>query len=127
MDTQDDMIESEETITPETSPTDLPVEQAAPVAESPKQEAIAAPKVGSRKREFTGKVVSSKPDKTIVLAIERQIQHPLYKKYFKRVKKLMAHDETNSCGVGDVVRVRESRPLSARKRWTLVEIIQRAQ
>lgn len=79
------------------------------------------------KKVRTGKVVSNKADKTIVVAIERQVAHPLYKKYFKRTKKVMAHDETNQCQIGDTVRVIESRPLSARKRWALVEIIERAQ
>jgi small subunit ribosomal protein S17 len=79
------------------------------------------------KKVRTGKVVSNKADKTIVVAIERQVAHPLYRKYFKRTKKVMAHDETNQCQIGDTVRVMESRPLSARKRWTLVEIIERAQ
>jgi small subunit ribosomal protein S17 len=79
------------------------------------------------KKVRTGKVVSNKADKTIVVAIERQVAHPLYKKYFKRTKKVMAHDETNQCQIGDTVRVIESRHLSARKRWALVEIIERAQ
>jgi small subunit ribosomal protein S17 len=65
-------------------------------------------------------------NKSIVVAIERQVAHPLYKKYYKQTKKVMAHDETNECRVGDTVRVIESRPLSARKRWMLVEIVDRA-
>lgn len=79
------------------------------------------------KKIRTGKVVSNKADKTIVVSIESQIAHPLYRKYFKRTKKIMAHDEANQCQIGDTVRVVECRPLSARKRWTLVEITQRAQ
>jgi len=79
------------------------------------------------KKVRTGKVVSNKADKTIVVSIESQIAHPLYRKYFKRTKKVMAHDESNQCQIGDTVKVIECRPLSARKRWTLVEIIQRAQ
>jgi small subunit ribosomal protein S17 len=75
----------------------------------------------------TGKVVSNKAEKTIVVSIERQVAHPLYKKYFKLTTKVMAHDENNECNIGDVVKVIESRPLSARKRWALVEIIERAQ
>jgi small subunit ribosomal protein S17 len=71
--------------------------------------------------------VSNKADKTIVVAIERQVAHPLYRKYFKQTTKVMAHDEKNECNIGDVVKVIESRPLSARKRWALVEIIERAQ
>ncbi len=81
----------------------------------------------SRRKVRTGKVVSNKAEKTIVVSIERQIAHPLYKKYFKRSTKVMAHDEKNECNIGDVVKVIESRPLSARKRWALVEIIERAQ
>ncbi|MDQ1265589.1 MAG: small subunit ribosomal protein, partial [Bacteroidota bacterium] len=78
------------------------------------------------KRIMQGKVSSNKPDKTIIVAIVRQVAHPLYKKYYKRTKKFMAHDANNECNVGDVVKIRESRPLSARKRWELIEIVQRA-
>ncbi|RMF35602.1 MAG: 30S ribosomal protein S17 [Chlorobiota bacterium] len=73
-----------------------------------------------------GVVVSNKMDKTIVVAVERQVMHPLYKRYYKRTKKYMAHDERNECAIGDVVRIIESRPLSRRKRWMLLEIVQRA-
>ncbi len=82
--------------------------------------------IKSNRRILTGKVTSNKMDKTIVVTIERQVIHPLYKKYFKRSKKVMADDPNNDCNIGDVVKVRESRPLSAKKRWTLVEIVQRA-
>ena len=74
-----------------------------------------------------GKVVSNKMQKSIVVAVERQVMHPLYKKYFRQTKKFMAHDENNDCQIGDVVRIIESRPLSARKRWTLLEVVERAQ
>lgn len=80
----------------------------------------------SRRKVRTGKVTSNKADKTIVVSIERQVAHPLYRKYFKRTTTVMAHDEKNECNIGDVVKVIESRPLSARKRWALVEIIERA-
>ena len=73
-----------------------------------------------------GMVVSDKMDKTIVVAIEDRVQHPLYKKILKRTYKLKAHDENNECGVGDKVRVMETRPLSKDKRWRVVEIIERA-
>ncbi len=73
-----------------------------------------------------GKVVSDKMDKTIAVAIERRVKHPIYKKYFKKTKKYLAHDEQNTCSIGDVVRIMETRPLSARKRWRLVEVIERA-
>ncbi|MCX6146730.1 MAG: 30S ribosomal protein S17 [Candidatus Kapabacteria bacterium] len=80
----------------------------------------------SNKKILQGKVTSNKCDKTITIIVVRQIAHPIYKKYFKRSKKFMAHDELNTCKTGDVVRIRECRPLSARKRWELVEIVQRA-
>ena len=73
-----------------------------------------------------GKVTSTKGDKTIVLTIQRLVAHPLYKKYYKVNKKVMAHDENNDCNEGDTVRVIESRPLSRRKRWRLLDIIERA-
>ena len=74
----------------------------------------------------TGKVVSDKMDKTIVVAVEDRVAHPLYKKIIKRTYKLKAHDEKNECGVGDIVRVMETRPLSKDKRWRMVEIIEKA-
>ena len=73
-----------------------------------------------------GQVVSDKMDKTIVVAIEDSVQHPLYKKTMKRTYKLKAHDENNECGIGDKVSVMETRPLSKTKRWRLVEIIEKA-
>ena len=73
-----------------------------------------------------GKVVSNKMDKTIVVAIEDRIQHPLYKKIMKTTAKLKAHDENNECNIGDTVRIMETRPLSKDKRWRLVEIIEKA-
>ncbi len=73
-----------------------------------------------------GKVVSDKMDKTIVVAIEDSVKHPLYNKVIKRTYKLKAHDENNECGVGDRVKVMETRPLSKDKRWRLVEIMEKA-
>ena len=73
-----------------------------------------------------GKVVSNKMDKTIVVAVEDHVRHPLYKKIVKRTYKLKAHDENNECGIGDTVKVMETRPLSKDKRWRLVEIIEKA-
>ena len=73
-----------------------------------------------------GKVVSNKMDKTIVVAIEDRVIHPLYKKIVNRTYKLIAHDEANECNIGDRVKVMETRPLSKDKRWRLVEIIERA-
>lgn len=82
--------------------------------------------ITSRKRVLQGVVVSNKPNKTIVVKFERQVAHPLYKKYYRQSKKVMAHDEKNECNIGDVVKIKEHRPLSARKRWQLIEIVQRA-
>lgn len=73
-----------------------------------------------------GKVVSSKMQKTVVVAVERQVAHPLYKKYFKRTTRLMAHDDKNEAGIGDTVKIMETRPLSKLKRWRLVEIVAKA-
>ena len=73
-----------------------------------------------------GKVVSNKMDKTIVVAIEDHVKHPLYKKIVKDTYKLKAHDEKNECNIGDTVRVMETRPLSKDKRWRLVEIVEKA-
>ena len=74
----------------------------------------------------TGKVVSDKMDKTIVVAVEDHVKHPLYKKIVERTYKLKAHDENNECKIGDTVKVMETRPLSKDKRWRLVEIIEKA-
>jgi len=73
-----------------------------------------------------GVVVSDKMDKTIVVAIRTRVKHPLYGKIMNRTRKLKAHDETNTCGIGDTVRVMETRPLSKEKRWRLVEILEKA-
>ncbi len=73
-----------------------------------------------------GVVVSNKMDKTISVSIERKVPHPIYKKYFKKTSKLMAHDEKRECGIGDKVKIMEIRPLSKRKRWRLVEIVEKA-
>ncbi len=73
-----------------------------------------------------GKVVSDKMDKTVVVAIEDHVKHPLYKKIVKKTYKLKAHDENNECREGDTVKVMETRPLSKDKRWRLVEIIEKA-
>jgi small subunit ribosomal protein S17 len=80
----------------------------------------------SLRKTRVGRVVSDKMDKTVVVAVEDRVAHPLYKKVIKRTYKLKAHDEENVCGVGDRVRVMETRPLSKDKRWRLVEIIEKA-
>ena len=74
----------------------------------------------------TGKVISNKMDKTIVVAVENNVKHPVIGKIVKRTYKLKAHDENNTCNIGDTVKVMETRPLSKDKRWRLVEVIERA-
>jgi small subunit ribosomal protein S17 len=80
----------------------------------------------SLRKTKIGTVVSNKMEKSIVVAIERRVAHPIYRKYFKKTTKLMAHDEKNECGLGDVVKIMETRPLSKRKKWRLVEIVEKA-
>ncbi|GAL23274.1 30S ribosomal protein S17 [Vibrio maritimus] len=77
-------------------------------------------------RTQLGRVISNKGDKSIVVAIERMVKHPIYGKFVKRTTKLHAHDENNECGIGDTVEVRECRPLSKTKSWTLVSIVEKA-
>ena len=79
-----------------------------------------------KRKARTGTVVSAKMQKSIVVAIERKVKDPLYKKYYKVTKKLMAHDEKQEAGMGDVVKIMETRPLSKSKRWRLVEIVEKA-
>ena len=78
------------------------------------------------RKERIGEVVSSKMNKTIVIAVKTKMKHPMYGKFVNKTSKLYAHDEDNSCGVGDTVRIMETRPLSKTKKWRLVEIIERA-
>jgi small subunit ribosomal protein S17 len=73
-----------------------------------------------------GLVTSDKMDKTITVSVERRLQHPIYGKFVKKSRKFVAHDEKNDCNVGDRVRIMETRPLSKRKRWRLVEVLERA-
>ncbi|UXI01555.1 30S ribosomal protein S17 [Photobacterium sp. TY1-4] len=77
-------------------------------------------------RTQQGRVVSNKGDKSIVVAIERKVKHPVYGKYITRTTKLHAHDENNECGQGDTVEIRECRPLSKTKSWTLVRVVEKA-
>lgn len=77
-------------------------------------------------RTLQGRVVSNKMEKSIVVAIERKVKHPIYGKFVKRTTKLHAHDENNQCGIGDTVTIRECRPLSKNKTWTLVDVIEKA-
>lgn len=78
------------------------------------------------RKSRVGVVVGTKMDKSILVAMERKVAHPIYKKYFKKTTKLMVHDERNECGVGDTVKIMETRPLSKNKKWRLVEIIEKA-
>ncbi len=74
----------------------------------------------------TGRVVSDKMDKTIAVIVERKVAHPIYGKFMKKNTKFLAHDENNDCGIGDLVQIMETRPLSKRKRWRLLKIVERA-
>jgi small subunit ribosomal protein S17 len=78
------------------------------------------------RKQRIGVVVSSKMDKSISVAVERRLKHPIYGKFVKKTKKFMAHDEDNECGVGDKVRIMETRPISKNKRWRLVEVLEKA-
>ena len=78
------------------------------------------------RKERIGVVVSNKMQKSIVVEVERREKHPIYGKFIKKTSRFMAHDEKNDCNIGDTVRIMETRPLSKRKRWRLVEIIERA-
>ena len=114
-----------------------PQEEVTPVAaattEQP-QAATSAPAASEAKpasernarKERIGRVTSNKMQKTITVSIDRKVKHPLYHKFQTKTKKLTVHDENNECGIGDTVRVMETRPLSKNKRWRLVEIIEKA-
>ena len=78
------------------------------------------------KKERVGLVTSDKADKTITVMVERRLKHPMYGKFIKKSSKFSAHDEKNECGVGDLVKIVETRPLSKNKRWKLVEIVEKA-
>lgn len=78
------------------------------------------------RKERIGVVVSNKMDKTVAVMVERKVKHPMYGKFVKKSKKYLAHDEKNDCGIGDTVKIMETRPLSKNKCWRLVEIIERA-
>lgn len=78
------------------------------------------------RKERTGVVTSNKMDKSIVVSVETKVMHPKYGKFVKQTKKFMAHDESGECGVGDVVKIMETRPMSKLKRWRMVEVIEKA-
>ena len=121
----------EEQQAPATQPvTETP---AAAAPEQPKATAPATPTTGAKaesernaRKERIGRVTSNKMQKTITVAIDRKVKHPMYGKFMNKTKKLTVHDEKNECGIGDTVRVMETRPLSKNKRWRLVEIIEKA-
>ncbi|SDM06744.1 small subunit ribosomal protein S17 [Catalinimonas alkaloidigena] len=87
---------------------------------------VSNPTTRNARKERIGQVVSNKMDKSITVAIVRKEKHPIYGKFVTKTKKLVAHDEKNDCNIGDLVKIMETRPLSKRKRWRLVEIIERA-
>jgi len=89
-------------------------------------EAVARQVSRSARKERIGVVISDRMDKTILVAVQRQIKHPIYGKFIKKTTKLMAHDESNDAKRGDSVRIMETRPLSRRKRWRLAEVLERA-
>ena len=104
-----------------TTPENIPVLESAPAA---------APSAGEApipgQRLLTGKVVSDKMDKTVTVSIERLVKHPMYGKYIRRTTKLLAHDENNECKEGDTVSIKPCRPMSRRKSWMLVRVVERA-
>ncbi|TSA19647.1 30S ribosomal protein S17 [bacterium] len=89
-------------------------------------ELTTAPVRRNQRKVRVGKVISNKMQKSIVVSLERKVPHPLYKKYYKQTSTLMAHDEKREAGIGDTVKVMETRPISKRKRWRLVEIVEKA-
>jgi len=86
----------------------------------------AAPATQGKRQQKVGRVTSNKMQKSVVVTVDRKLIHPLYKRVVRRSSSFMAHDEKNECRVGDVVRIQETRPLSRRKRWQVVEIVSRA-
>lgn len=103
---------------------------ATPVADTTTTNAVVAEEtkgtVRANRKEIVGKVTSNKMDKTIVVSIERRMKHKKYHKFVKKTFKFYAHDEKNECGVNDIVRLMETRPLSKTKRWRLTEILEKA-
>lgn len=80
----------------------------------------------TKRKTRIGLVSSNKMDKSITVSIEKRVKHPIYKKYFKKTTKFVAHDEKNECSEGDIVKIMETKPLSKKKRWRLVEIVEKA-
>jgi small subunit ribosomal protein S17 len=96
------------------------------MTENETTQGTAGAQVRNRRKVREGLVVSDKMDKTVVVVVEDRVKHPLYGKVLRRTSRLKAHDENNTCGVGDRVSIMETRPLSATKRWRVVEILERA-
>ena len=122
-----------EIISPETpaeTPLETPPEAVAETSpDSPlatASEAVAETPARAARKQRIGLVVSDRMDKTITVAIQRQVKHPIYGKFVRKTTKLKAHDETNDANAGDTVRIQETRPLSKTKRWRLVEVVERA-
>jgi small subunit ribosomal protein S17 len=97
-----------------------------PKAATPMTEEANSVSERNARKERIGRVTSNKMQKTITVAIDRKVKHPMYGKFMNKTKKLTVHDEKNECGIGDTVRVMETRPLSKNKRWRLIEIIEKA-
>lgn len=124
--TNEETVEATETVA--TTPEETAVESAAaPTSTEPVETADepAEAAVHGRRQEKIGLVTSNKMTKTVVVRVERQVRHPKYKRYIRRRKKFMAHDDLG-VNIGDIVKIIETRPLSARKRWRVVEIVQKA-
>lgn len=81
--------------------------------------------VGKKRREWFGRVISNKMNKTVVVAVERSVVHPVYRKVLRRITKMKAHDEQNACKIGDRVRMVETRPISKEKHWRVVEVLEK--
>lgn len=96
------------------------------MSEQTEETSTTAPAAGGSHKEATGKVVSNKMNKTVVVAVDRLVRHPLVGKIMRRTKKFYAHDEENRCNIGDTVRVEETRPMSRTKRWRVAAILERA-
>lgn len=124
----------EEVTPPVVAETALPEESKAPVEATKEEPKVATPVAGEAKpvsernarKERIGRVTSNKMQKTITVAIDRKVKHPMYGKFMNKTKKLTVHDEKNECSIGDTVRVMETRPMSKNKRWRLIEIIEKA-
>ena len=100
--------------------------QSSEAADVPAQAAAPGPTPVPGQRLLTGKVVSNKMDKTVAVSVERLVKHPMYGKYIRRTTKLLAHDENNECKEGDTVSIKPCRPMSRRKSWVLVRVVERA-